>query len=103
MEGDPDVPVSVVLDSAGRRRSPATLAGCHAGRPPRNKGMLYPADPPTVEEIVCVMRHASENPQAWLPASAEPDTAQASLQHDPERYVHGCEAPLTSEAQNQDG
>jgi integrase len=24
--------------------------------------MLYPADPPTVEEIVCVMRHASEDP-----------------------------------------
>ena len=53
--------VSVVLDSAGRRRSPATLPGYHAGRPPRNKGLLYPADPPTVEEIVCVMRHASED------------------------------------------
>ena len=60
MEGDPDVRL-VVLDSAGRRRSPATLPGYHAGRPPRNKGMLYPADPPTVEEIVCVMRHASED------------------------------------------
>ena len=53
--------VCAVLDSAGRRRSPATLPGFHAGRAPRNKGMLYPADPPTVEEIVCVMRHASEN------------------------------------------
>jgi hypothetical protein len=53
--------VFAVLDSAGRRRSPATLPGFHAGRAPRNKGMLYPADPPTVEEIVCVMRHASEN------------------------------------------
>ena len=52
---------SSILDSAGRRRSPATLPGYHAGRPPRNKGMLYPADPPTVEEIVCVMRHASED------------------------------------------
>jgi len=57
--------VSVVLDSAGRRRSPATLPGYHAGRAPRNKGMLYPADPPTVEEIVCVMRHASENPRGF--------------------------------------
>jgi site-specific recombinase XerD len=57
--------VSVVLDSTGRRRSPATLPGYHAGRPPRNKGMLYPADPPTVEEIVCVMRHASENPHGF--------------------------------------
>ena len=45
--------VSVVLDAAGRRRSPATLPGYHAGRPPRNKGRLYPADPPTVEETGC--------------------------------------------------
>jgi hypothetical protein len=29
------------LDAAGRRRSPATLPGYHAGRPPRNKGMHY--------------------------------------------------------------
>ena len=35
------------LDAAGRRRSPATLPGYHAGRPPCNKGMRYPADPPT--------------------------------------------------------
>src|SRR5215216_5118067 len=48
--------VSAVLDAAGRRRSPATRPGYHAGRPPRNKGMRYPADPPTVEEIVAVMR-----------------------------------------------
>jgi site-specific recombinase XerD len=27
--------------------------------------MLYPADPPTVEEIVCVMRHASEDSHGW--------------------------------------
>jgi integrase len=45
-----------VLDAAGRRRSPATLPGYHAGRPPGNKGAAYPADPPTVEEIVAVMR-----------------------------------------------
>src|SRR5271165_4308108 len=57
--------VSVVLDCAGRRRSPATLPGYHAGRAPRNKGMLYPADPPTVEEIICVMRHAGENPHGF--------------------------------------
>src|SRR5215211_4905300 len=35
-----------VLDAAGRRRSPTTLPGFHADRPPRNKGMRYPADPP---------------------------------------------------------
>ena len=29
-----------------------------AGKPPRNKGQRYPADPPTVEEIVAVMRQA---------------------------------------------
>lgn len=48
----------VLVDSAGRRRSPATLPGFHAGRPPRNKGQRYPADPPPVEEIVAVMRQA---------------------------------------------
>ena len=54
-----------VLDAAGRRRSPATLPGYHAGRSPRNKGMRYPADPPTVEEIVAVMRHASDDCHGW--------------------------------------
>lgn len=44
--------VPAVLAAAGRRRSPATMPGYHAGRPPRNKGQLYPADPPTVEEII---------------------------------------------------
>ena len=49
---------SVLLDAAGRRRSPATVPGFHCGRPPRNKGLRYPADPPAVEEIVAVMRVA---------------------------------------------
>ena len=53
------------LDVAGRRRSPATMPGYHAGRPPRNKGMQYPADPPTVDEIVAVMRHTGENRHGW--------------------------------------
>ena len=51
---------SVLLDAAGRRRSPATLPGYHCGRPPRNKGLRYPAGLPTVEEIVAVMRNAGE-------------------------------------------
>ena len=50
----------LLLDAAGRRRSPATMPGFHAGRPPRNKGVRYPADPPTVEEIVAVMRTAGD-------------------------------------------
>ena len=48
-------------DAAGRRRSPATLPGYHTGRSPRNKAQHYPADPPTVEEIVAVMRQTPDN------------------------------------------
>jgi len=51
---------SVLFDVAGRRRSPATMPGHHCGRAPRNKGRQYPADPPTVEEIVAVMRCAGQ-------------------------------------------
>src|SRR3954447_24671515 len=51
----------VLLDAAGRRRSPATTPGFHAGRPPRNKGRRYPADPPKVQEIVAVMRAAGDS------------------------------------------
>src|SRR5437868_9523344 len=47
-----------LLDAAGRGRSPATTPGARAGIAPRNKGQRYPADPPTVDEIVAVMRHA---------------------------------------------
>jgi site-specific recombinase XerD len=36
------------------------MPGFHAGRPPRNKGLRYPADPPKVEEIVAVMRAAGD-------------------------------------------
>jgi Phage integrase family len=53
------------LDAAGRRRSPATLPGYHAGRPPRNKGLRYPADPPTIDELVAVMRHTSDDRHGW--------------------------------------
>jgi integrase len=50
----------LLLNAAGRRRSPVTLPGYLAGRPPRNKGLRYPPDPPTVEEIVAVMRQAGD-------------------------------------------
>jgi integrase len=53
---------SVLLDAAGRRRSPATMPGYHRGQPPRNKGLSYPADPPTVEEIVTIMGCPGDRP-----------------------------------------
>jgi integrase len=37
-------------------------AGYHRARAPRNKGEEYPADPPTVEEIVAVMRAVGDRP-----------------------------------------
>jgi integrase len=51
---------TLLLDACGRRRSPATLSSFHQGRPPRNKGQRYPADPPTVEEIIAVMHAAGD-------------------------------------------
>ena len=56
------MPSPTLLDTCGRRRSPATLPSFHQGRPPRNKGQRYPADPPTVEEIIAVMRAAGDDP-----------------------------------------
>ncbi len=50
----------VLVDAAGRRRSPASMPGYLAGRAPRNKGM-YPPDPPRVEEIIQVMRQAGDS------------------------------------------
>ena len=49
-------PTEMPLDAAGHRRSPVTMPGYHQGRPPKNKGLRFPADPPTVEEIIAVMR-----------------------------------------------
>ena len=51
---------------AARLRRPAPLAGdasgYHQGRPPRDKGLRYPADPPAVEEIIAVMHATGEDP-----------------------------------------
>ena len=55
------MPDAVLIDAIGRQRSKVTLPGYLAGRAPHNKGMRYPADPPRVEEIIAVMRHAGEN------------------------------------------
>jgi integrase len=58
------MPSIVQLDACGRRRSPATLSTFHQGRAPRNKGQRYPADPPTVEEIIAVMHAAGDDHDA---------------------------------------
>jgi hypothetical protein len=55
-----------VLDAAGRRRSPATMPGYHAGRAPATRGSSIPparrpADSPSVEEIIAVMRQAADD------------------------------------------
>jgi hypothetical protein len=41
----------LLLDATGRPRSPAAMPGHNAGHAPRNKGRVYPADPPTVDEM----------------------------------------------------
>jgi hypothetical protein len=53
-----------LYDATGRRRSPATTPGFRAGIAPRNKGQRYPVDPPTVEEIVAVMRRGIDVEEA---------------------------------------
>ena len=50
----------LLLDRAGRCRSPATLPGFHAGHAAGNKGLRYPADPPKVEETIAIMRAAGD-------------------------------------------
>ena len=53
--------VHPLVDAAGRRRSPATTPGFQTGIAPRDKGERYPADPPTVDEIVAVMRQSGND------------------------------------------
>ena len=53
-----DVPV---LDARGYRRSKATLPGFHVGRPPRNRGRRHPADPPTTDELVRLLRGCGDS------------------------------------------
>lgn len=52
----------LMLDARGYRRSPATLPGHHQGRVPGNRGRRYAADPPTVEELVAILRHCPSTP-----------------------------------------
>jgi hypothetical protein len=60
---------TVLLDTCGRRRSPATLSSFLQGRPPRNKGRQYPADPPSVEEIIAVMQPPAVTPTRFACAA----------------------------------
>jgi integrase len=53
-----------LVDVTGRLRSPAATPGHGTGSAPPNKGLRYPADPPTVEEIILVMREAGPGPYA---------------------------------------
>jgi len=64
MEGEPNA-----RPCSARLRRAAPLPG-DAPRFPRRtrsrqQGELYPADPATVEETVCVMRHASDDPHGF--------------------------------------
>ena len=61
----------LLLDAPGRRRSPAAMPGHNAGHAPRNKGHVYRADPPTVDEIVAVMRQGRADPPR--PSPQRPD------------------------------
>ncbi len=51
----------VLVDAAGRRRSPASMPGDLAGRAPHNTGMQYPPTPPRAEELIPVMRPAGSS------------------------------------------
>ena len=47
-----------LVDVTGRLRAPAATPGHAAGCAPSNKGLRFPADPPTVAAIILVMRAA---------------------------------------------
>jgi integrase len=53
-------PAAVLVDSLGRKRSPATVPGYMAGRSPANKGRRFPATPPTVPEILQLLEHVGD-------------------------------------------
>ena len=54
---------STLVDATRRLRSPASMPG-HWAWWATNKGVRHPADPPTVEEILLVMREAGPGPYA---------------------------------------
>jgi integrase len=50
------------VDKLGRPISPQQTSEWHQGIAPRTKGRRYPADPPTTDEIIAVMRQAGVTP-----------------------------------------
>ena len=63
----------VLLDRAGRQRSPATMPGFHAGRAPGNKGLRYPADPAQVGEVIAVRSPACRDHLHVRASARRPD------------------------------
>ena len=55
---EPTAEVAAVpkTDARGYKRSASNTPGAFKGRVPKNKGRLYPPDPPTVTDIVALMR-----------------------------------------------
>jgi hypothetical protein len=49
-----------LLDAVGRRRSPATLSDFPCREGAGDRGQRYAVDPPTVDEIIAVMREAGQ-------------------------------------------
>jgi hypothetical protein len=78
-----------LLDAAGRRRSPATLPGFHARRPPRNKGFRYVGvDPVLVIQVDAV---GAEPLEGALDGGA--DVRRAAVEHS------GASARMRDEAE----
>jgi hypothetical protein len=55
------MPTMVQVEACGATSIASTLSNFHQDRPPPNKRQGYPADPPTVERIIAVMRSAGED------------------------------------------
>jgi hypothetical protein len=65
------------VNAAGHPCGAVTLPGYHAGRAPRNKGRRSPADPPTGEEIIAVMRTAgTHNDGVDWPLAVQPSAGR---------------------------
>ena len=62
--------VMAALDSAGRRRSPATMPGYHAGRPPQNKGAGAPWMALPHRPTEASVRKASGRPPMLVPSES---------------------------------